>query len=55
MNSAEEEDNGDLSNQNPKLNWTFLVQNKNKKWGSLIGKAKWMPKVKPDKKYLVSN
>jgi hypothetical protein len=25
----------------------------NKKWTSLIGKAKWMPKIKPDEKYLV--
>ena len=23
------------------------------KWQSLVGKAKWMPKVKPDQKYLV--
>ena len=25
----------------------------NRKWASLLGKAKWMPKSKPDEKYLV--
>ena len=40
---------------------TFLRKNdnhaakvvKNKKWESLVGKAKWMPKVKPDQKFMV--
>ena len=42
---------------------TFLRKNdnhaakvvKNKKWESLFGKTKWMPKVKPDQKFMVAS